>query len=138
MKVTARTDYAVLAIFELALHPRRERVQTKEIAEKQSIPLRFLEQILIQLKRAGLVESIRGAAGGYVLAKEPSQISLRDVVEAVEGEVLLLDPRLNPNSTVLRVWKEIEEDFLKKLQSTTIEDVVRRKIREDKVMVYHI
>lgn len=138
MRITARVDYAVLAIFELALRGRGERVQAKEIAEKQHIPLRFLEQILSQLKRSALVGSIRGAAGGYVLAREAEQISLRDVIEAVEGELLLLDPRLNPNSTVLRVWKEVEADFLEKLSAVTIEDVVRRKIREDKVIVYHI
>lgn len=138
MKITARADYAVLAVFELAVRRRQDRVQAKEIATRQRIPRRFLEQILIQLKRAGFVRSIRGAGGGYVLAKEPSQIQLQDVVEAVEGELRLLDPRLNPNSTVLRVWREIETEFLKKLRSITIEDLVERKVQEDKVMVYHI
>lgn len=138
MKITARVDYAVLAVFELALHAPGDRVQAREIAENQQIPLRFLEQILIQLKRAGLVQSIRGAAGGYMLAKTASDITLKDVLEAVEGELALLDPRLNPNSTVLRVWKEIEEELLEKLRSITIENLVRRKIREDKVIVYQI
>lgn len=138
MKITARVDYAVLAVFELALRARSDRVQAKEIAETQYIPLRFLEQILIQLKRAGLVKSIRGAAGGYRLAKPPGQVTLKDVVEAVEGEISLLDPRLNPNSTVMRVWNEIEAEFLEKLTSITIQDLVHRKIREEKVLVYHI
>ena len=138
MKITARADYALLAVFELAVRWRRNRVQAREIATRQRIPQRFLEQILIQLKRAGLVRSIRGAGGGYVLAKQPSQIHLRDVVEAVEGELRLLDPRLNPNSTVLRVWRKIETEFLQKLCSITIEDLVQRKVQEDKVIVYHI
>lgn len=138
MKITARVDYALLAVFELALRARSDRVQAKEIAETQYIPLRFLEQILIQLKRAGLVKSIRGAAGGYRLAKPPGQVTLKDVVEAVEGEISLLDPRLNPNSTVMRVWNEIEAEFLEKLTSITIQDLVHRKIREEKVLVYHI
>ena len=138
MKITARVDYAILGIFELALNCRGERIQAKEIADRQSIPLRFLEQILIQLKKAGLVQSIRGASGGYVLAKDPVQISLKDVVEAVEGEVSLLDPRLNPNSTVLRVWREIEEEFVEKLSSITLQDLVHRKLQEQQVIVYHI
>ena len=138
MKITARADYAVLAVFELALGRRQDRVQAKEIAARQRIPLRFLEQILIQLKRAGLVRSIRGAGGGYVLDKDPSKIYLKDIVEAVEGDLRLLDPRLNPNSTVLRVWKEIETEFLEKLSSITIEDLLQRKLQEDQVIVYHI
>ena len=138
MKITARADYAVLAVFELALCRRQDRVQAKEIAARQRIPLRFLEQILIQLKRAGLVRSIRGAGGGYVLDKDPLNIHLKDIVEAVEGDLRLLDPRLNPNSTVLRVWREIETEFLEKLSSITIEDLLQRKFQEDQVIVYHI
>ncbi|MBI4446422.1 MAG: Rrf2 family transcriptional regulator [Acidobacteria bacterium] len=138
MKITARADYAVLAVFELALRFQNGRTQAREIAERQQIPLRFLEQILIQLKRGGLVKSVRGASGGYILARLPASITLKDVLEAVEGDLSLLDPRLNPNSTVLRVWKEVESEFLGKLQSLSIEDLVRRKIREDKIVFYHI
>ncbi len=138
MKITARVDYAILGIFELALNGRGQRVQAKEIAERQNIPLRFLEQILIQLKKGGLVQSIRGASGGYVLAKDPVQISLKDVVEAVEGEVSFFDSRLNQNSTVLRVWREIEEEFVEQLSSITLQDLVHRKLQEQQVIVYHI
>lgn len=138
MKITARVDYAILAMFELALNSRERRLQAKEIAERQQIPLRFLEQILIQLKRGGLVQSSRGAAGGYVLARSPSQITLQDIMEAVEGEVSLVDPKHNPNSTVLRVLREIEEEFVEKLRSITVRDLVHRKLRESKVLVYHI
>lgn len=138
MKITARVDYAAHAIFELALRPQGDCVQARDIAERQRIPLRFLEQILIQLKRAGLVRSLRGAAGGYLLARDPCRITLKDVVEAVEGELELIDPRLNPSSTVLRLWKEIEAQFVEKLEAVTMAELVRRKIREDKVVIYHI
>ncbi len=138
MKVSARVDYAILAVFELALHTAGKRVQAKEISGKQQVPLRFLEQILIQLKKAGLVKSIRGASGGYVLAKASAQISLLAVVEAIEGEFSLRDRRLQANSTVLSVWREIEEEVLNRLRSVTIQDLVRRKIKEDRVIVYHI
>jgi len=112
MKITARVEYAVLALFELALKASGLPVQAREISEAQGIPLRFLEQILIQLKKAGLVRSVRGAAGGYLLGKPASDMSLRDVVEAVEGELTLLDPRLPPESIVSRVWREIENELL--------------------------
>lgn len=138
MKITARVTYAILALFELALHPAETRVQAREIAERQQIPLRFLEQIMIQLRRAHLVRSTRGAAGGYALDKPPGQITLKDVVEAVEGGVSFFDPKLNPNSSILKIWSEIEGEFLEKLQSITLQDLVRRKFQEDRVIVYHI
>ncbi len=65
MKITARAEYASVAVLELALHFNSGQIQAKEIADRQNIPLKFLEQILIQLRNAGLVKSVRGAAGGY-------------------------------------------------------------------------
>jgi Rrf2 family protein len=138
MKITARVAYAVLAVFELATHPSDVRVQAREIAARQQVPLRFLEQILIQLRKAGLVRSIRGASGGYALEKSSEQISLKDIMEAVEGEVVFFDPKLSPHSSILKVWMEIEEEFQRKLESITMQDLVRRRIREDNVIVYHI
>lgn len=138
MKVTARIAYAILAVFELGLHPEETKVQAKEIAERQSIPPRFLEQILIQLKKAGLVRSIRGASGGYLLEKSSAKISLKDIMEAVEGEIVFFDPKVTADSSILNVWSEIEEDFLSKLQSITVRDLIKRKTRDDNVIVYHI
>lgn len=137
MKITARVDYAILAVFELALRPPGERVQARDIAECQKIPLRFLEQILNQLKKAGLVTSTRGKTGGYVLGKPPSRISLKDILEAVEGEWSLVDRRV-PDSTVVRVWREIEGEFLERLESVTVQELVKRKVEEDKVILYYI
>ena len=138
MKITARADYAILAIFELALHPTTTRVQARELAESQEIPLRFLEQILVQLKKAGMVESIRGVAGGYNLACPAREISLARILEAVEGDVTLLDSRVKPSCVLYKVWQEIEQEFVAKLRSITVEDLVRRKIQDDRVLVYHI
>lgn len=138
MKITARVSYAVLALFELALHPPETRIQAREIAERQQIPVRFLEQILIQLKKGGLVKSTRGATGGYALLQPSAQVTLRDVVEAVEGEVSFFDSSVTANSPLRKVWGEMEGEFVAKLQSITIHDLVRRKLKEDRVIVYHI
>ena len=138
MRITARADYAILAIFELALHPVTTRVQARELAGSQEIPLRFLEQILIQLKKAGMVKSVRGAAGGYKLACPAREISLARILEAVEGDVTLLDSRVKPSCVLFKVWQEIEQEFVDKLRSITVEDLVRRKIQDDRVLVYHI
>ncbi len=138
MKITARVEYAVLALFELALGSADCQIQAREISTRQRIPLRFLEQILIQLKKAGLVKSVRGASGGYLLGREASAITLKDVVEAVEGELTLLDPHLSTDSMVYLVWREVETDFLAKLSSITMQDLVRRKIRHDGIPSYQI
>ncbi|RPI24374.1 MAG: Rrf2 family transcriptional regulator [Acidobacteria bacterium] len=138
MKITARVEYAVLALFELALGGADRQLQAREISTRQGIPLRFLEQILIQLKKAGLVKSVRGASGGYLLGKHPADITLRDVLEAVEGELTLLDPHLSARSMVSQVWREVEKDFLDKLSSITVQDLVGRKIRQDGILSYQI
>ncbi len=138
MKITAKVEYAVLAIFELAMGPTDRQLQAREIAERQKIPLRFLEQILIQLKKAGLVKSVRGAAGGYLLARGPAMIRLKDVMEAVEGELTLVDPGVAPGSIVARIFSEIESDLINRLQSVTIQDLVVRKMTDDGIASYQI
>ncbi len=138
MKITARVEYAVLALFELALGSADHQIQAREISTRQRIPLRFLEQILIQLKKAALVKSVRGASGGYLLGRPASAITLKDVVEAVEGELTLLDPHLSSDSMVYLVWQDVEKDFLQKLSSITVQDLVRRKIRQDGILSYQI
>jgi Rrf2 family transcriptional regulator, iron-sulfur cluster assembly transcription factor len=85
MRVTTRTRYAIRALYDLAFHRQGEATQAKEIALAQKIPLRFLEQILQDLRRAGLVEARRGPRGGYALARAPAEISLADVLRAVRG-----------------------------------------------------
>jgi Rrf2 family transcriptional regulator, iron-sulfur cluster assembly transcription factor len=85
MRVTTRTRYAIRALYDLAFHRQGEATQAKEIALAQKIPLRFLEQILQDLRRAGLVEARRGPRGGYALARTPAEISLADVLRAVRG-----------------------------------------------------
>src|SRR5665213_743038 len=85
MRTTAKADYAVRAAVELAAVGTGDPVKAEQIAEAQSIPLNFLENILAELRRAGIVESRRGAAGGYLLARAPEEISLADVIRAVEG-----------------------------------------------------
>src|SRR5262252_1632740 len=84
MRLSAKADYALRASLELA-SAGEGHIKAEALARAQGIPLRFLEQILLELKHAGLVASQRGAEGGYRLAKPPSDISLADVIRAVEG-----------------------------------------------------
>jgi Rrf2 family protein len=106
VRVTTRTRYAIRALYDLAFHRhgRGQSTLAKEIASRQQIPLRFLEQILQDLRRGGLVEARRGPHGGYTLAHAPSEISLADVLRAVRGpleEMLGVeapDPRRKPGA----------------------------------------
>lgn len=85
MRLSAKAQYACVAMVDLACnHGDPNPVHLKDIAEKHSISQRFLVQILLQLKGAGLVESTRGASGGYLLTKAPSQISLADIIHAID------------------------------------------------------
>ena len=86
MRVSAKTDYALRAAVELAAaHGDGTPVKGERLATTQSIPLRFLENILLQLRHAGIVESRRGADGGYKLARPPSEVTLADVIRAIDG-----------------------------------------------------
>jgi Rrf2 family protein len=85
VRLALRARYAICGIFDVAYNGQGEPVGLRGISERQAIPARYLEQIFQRLRRAGLVASRRGPGGGYVLARPPAEITLRDVVEAVEG-----------------------------------------------------
>jgi Rrf2 family protein len=87
VRLVLRAHYAICGVFDLAYNGQGEPVGIRAISERQAIPARYLEQIFQRLRRAGLVASRRGPGGGYVLARPPGEITLRDVVEAVEGPV---------------------------------------------------
>ena len=87
MKLTARGHYSVKALLDLSLQPRFGPTSVKSIASRQELPAPYLEKLLIEMRRAGLVQSVRGAQGGYQLAREPAQISLGQILEAV-GETI--------------------------------------------------
>ena len=89
MKLSNKGRYGVCAIFDMAFHSDGRATQIKDIAERQAIPARFLEQIFQDLKRAGLVSSRRGPRGGYQLARPASEIRLGDIVRALEGPIEL-------------------------------------------------
>jgi Rrf2 family protein len=152
VRFSAKGEYGVLAVFELAQHVGEAPLQAKTIAKNQRIPLRFLEQVLSGLRKAGLVESVRGAQGGYVLGGSPSEIRISDVIEAIEGpigpssRVSGSDDRYHSHETVTGddilkpVWEEVKTAVIEVLNSITIQDLCDRKKEKDqqKVLMYHI
>ena len=132
MRTTAKADYAVRAAIELASAGAGDPVKAEHIAETQSIPLNFLENILAELRRAGIVESRRGAAGGYLLGRPAEEISLADVIRAVEGplaNVRGMSPDLleyEGSAERLRdVWVALRASVRGVLEQVTLADVAK-------------
>lgn len=129
MRFSLQAQYAICGVFDLAYNGQGEPVPVQAIGERQGIPARYLEQIFQRLRRAQLVTGKRGPGGGYVLARPPAQITLRDVVEAVEGPAerwLALEP--GKASVPYRpsfLWPRLAESFANLLASTTFEDLCR-------------
>jgi len=134
MKISTKVRYGARAMLELASHYGKGPIDLKEIAKKEEISLKYLEQVIIPLRTAGLVKAIRGSKGGYSLAKPPSEIWLNDLVEILEGPLDLVECLHNPStckkvqSCVTRdVWKDLQEAIYKVFHSITLEDMLNRK-----------
>jgi Rrf2 family cysteine metabolism transcriptional repressor len=144
MRLSARTEYAAVAAVELARRDDgRGPVGMKAICEGQGVPARFLVQILLQLKRAGLVTSVRGVGGGYRLARPAAEISLRDIHAAVEGRPEASAPvtdKLAGGSrvaaAVLAAWEAAAEAEATALEGVTLADLVARSREPDQTMYY--
>ena len=128
MNISSRCEYACRAIVELALHESAARPCTVErIAESRHVPEKFLVHILLQLKRAGIVRSVRGARGGYLLARTPDDITLLDIVRAVDGPVLDPLPVKDAGSQDMApAWREVGLGIEKVLQATTVRNILDR------------
>jgi Rrf2 family iron-sulfur cluster assembly transcriptional regulator len=129
LRLTTRTRYAIRALYDLAFHAAAAQAcQAKEIAERQRIPLKFLEQILQDLRRARLVEARRGPHGGYALARPPAEITLAQVLAAVRGpleELLGIGGEAGDDVPSL-VWGEVGAQIIGVLEKTTLADFVAR------------
>lgn len=91
MKFSAKGEYGIRAVLDVALYGDGGPVAVKDISRRQAIPIRFLEQVMNALKKGGIVDSFRGAAGGYKLARPATEIDLAEIVSAVEGPVVVMD-----------------------------------------------
>jgi Rrf2 family protein len=131
MEISRRTDYGVRVILDLATLPANERTSTQDIADRQNIPSPFLAKIISQLSLAGLVTTYRGAGGGVVLALPPSEISLLQVIEALEGPIhlnrCLIQPEACPRKgrcSVHNIWVKAQEALTSLLIGTTFDELV--------------
>jgi len=131
MRISAKAEYACVAMLELAAnYGEPQPVRVKSIADAHGIPLRFLVQILLQLKGAGLVASTRGASGGYHLTREPEKISLASVINVIDRTPRpRFDATLSPSLAVRAiraVWQEVHAEEQRMLEDITLADLVRQ------------
>jgi Rrf2 family protein len=135
MKLSAKTEYACLAMLQMARdYDSGEPLQIRRIADEQGIPSRFLVQILLQLKGASLVASTRGAAGGYRLARTPAEISLADVIEVIEGNArpeTNADKRTPLVGALLGLCRELGDAQRERLEDTTLADLAERAAKRE-------
>jgi Rrf2 family protein len=134
VKISTKIRYGTRAMLELASHYGEGPIELGEIARKEDISLKYLEQVIIPLRSAGLVKSVRGSKGGYSLAKPPSEICLNDLVEILEGPIDLVeclrDPKAcqrSPSCVTRDIWKEVSDTIYLIFHGITLEEMVNRK-----------
>jgi len=146
MRISARGEYAIKAMLDLALHRGRPLVPIQEIAARQAIPQRYLEQVLLALKRAGLLTSKRGSTGGYHLGKPPGEITVGAVLRAVDGGSAPFEggrPGRGHGGhahDLGELWEEIADAVTGVVDRWTLEDLVARATdrRGSSRPMYHI
>lgn len=133
MKLTTRSEYALLALVYLARQEKGEYHSTQTIAEAQKIPAKFLEQLMLALKRARFLHSTKGQKGGYTLAKAPEEISLAEIIRLFDGalaptesvsEYFYESTPVEKEEKLVEVFQDIRNFISEKLETTTIADVI--------------
>jgi Rrf2 family protein len=134
MQITRQADYALRAMLYLARLDANQRAATSQIAEEQEIPPSFLAKIISQLSIAGLIHTSRGARGGVSLARKPEDVSLLDVVEAIDGPITLNECTQDPDLCTFgdscplhEVWCETQADLVRKLRDSTFDKLLKRE-----------
>lgn len=145
MELSCKSEYALLALIALAdQFQGHEPLQIRQIAAQQHIPDRYLEQLLATLRRSGLVRSQRGAKGGYLLAREPWQITVLEVMTCIEGHDITASTENKATRTTEKrvidgVWQGACETLRAVLQNHTLQDLCdRRDVQQQSELMYYI
>ncbi|MFH1753862.1 MAG: RrF2 family transcriptional regulator [Candidatus Omnitrophota bacterium] len=146
MRLSTKGRYAARFMLELALHYANGNMLLKDIARRQGISEGYLEHIVPPLRAAGLVNSVRGAGGGYALARPPAEIDLKEIVLLMEGSLSPAECidnsgacKRSPYCVTQDVWRELGEKISETLESITLKDLAQKHIeKEEKHLIYHI
>jgi len=142
LRLSTKGQYGVRAMYEIARGYPDKPVNIREISEKQDVSIHYLEQILNKLRRAGLIRSVKGPGGGYLLAKRPDEISISDILLELEGP-LAITSCLNPEEGCVRVeicvthllWKALGRQIEDFLNTVTLGDLLKGKSFDDYTLV---
>lgn len=139
IRISTKGRYGTRLMLELALNHGNGTMLLKEIAKNQDISVGYLEQIIPNLKAAGLINSSRGAHGGYVLARPPGEINLKEIVEALEGSLSLIECIKSPETcerfefcATRDIWDELTEKLDTTLESKTLKDLIEKHRNKQK------
>jgi Rrf2 family transcriptional regulator, cysteine metabolism repressor len=145
VELSSKSEYALLALIELSLrHSQKEPLQIRQIAEQQGIPDRYLEQLLATLRRSGIVKSLRGAKGGYLLSREPWQITLLEVVKCIDGferasDATTAQLKTTESLVVRELWQTVQDAAEQVLAKHTLQDLVEQRNAKHQVdLMYYI
>ncbi len=144
MHVSSKGNYGIRAVLDLAQRYGEGHVQTAEIAERQNIPESYLVQLMNQLRKAGVIRSVRGPKGGHALLKQPEEVTVGDVLTVLEGPIDLAgrsDEQQDEHQygeVIREVWEEAREAIEGVLQSVTLADLCRRLRMREQRIVYRI
>jgi Rrf2 family protein len=154
MKISTQSRYGLRALFDIAYHSSCQSTQVKDIASRQAISPRYIEQIFQKLKKGGIVRSIRGPAGGYCLTRKPEEITIGDVIRAAEGPVQLVSCGITKTATkgceragecvTTDIWREASSRLMAYFDSITLEDLCKEAQAKgmeravDKNLMYYI
>lgn len=134
MQITRQADYAVRAVLYLSQMESNQRAATSKVAKEQHIPPSFLAKIISQLSIAGLLHTSRGARGGVTLAREPGEITLLEVIEAIDGPILLNECvgensicTFDDDCPLRPVWCEAQEELISRLKSTNFQQLLGQR-----------
>jgi Rrf2 family protein len=132
MKLSTRTRYGVRLMLDLAQKHGSGPVLLKDIAHEEDLSEKYLSLIVLPLKASGLIKALRGASGGYTLSREPTDITLKEIVESLEGKIFLVDCLTDPKTCTRSgicatrdVWQIVADKMTEVLESMTLADLVR-------------
>ena len=140
MKLSTRSRYGTRILVDLALHHGKEPVPIRDIAEREGLSGHYVEQIIIQLKASGLIKSFRGARGGIILARHPSEVRLSEVFQVLEGPTAPVecvdDEKICPRSVFCvtrEVWMDIKKSIDRVLEAKTLQDLANRRKEKEQL-----
>jgi Rrf2 family protein len=136
VKLSVKSDYAARAVLCLARHyPEHAALRMEDVADEQGVPPKYLPQILIELKARGIVRSVRGKEGGYLLARPPADITLGDVLRAVQGPLFdtpaLSDSRCPPE--LRRAWQKLQRSLEEAAEAITFQQMLEEGVAKEKM-----